>query len=176
MTVHQIVVMGVTGCGKTSAATAIAAIARAHLGEADDLHPQSNIDKMSRGIPLTDDDRTPWLTEISAWLGRTAATNTVGVITCSALKRSYRDILRSTGVPVYFVHLTGSRDEIADRMRGRAGHFMPTELIDSQFAILEHLDPDEDGIELDIRHTPDALAHMALEAVGLDTVSTERTR
>lgn len=165
---RQMVVMGVAGCGKTTVASMIARSIEATLGDADDLHPPSNIEAMRHGVPLTDDERAPWLTNIADWLARRAASGTVGVITCSALKRSYRDRLRTSGIPTYFVHLTGSRELLAARIRGRSGHFMPPGLLDSQLAILERLETDENGIELDIHRTPSALARTALETFGGD--------
>ncbi|MFC9833277.1 gluconokinase [Rhodococcus sp. NPDC127530] len=161
--------MGVAGCGKTSVAQAISEITGARLGEADELHPASNIDKMSRGIPLTDDDRGPWLEDIARWLAAGAETGIPGVIACSALKRRYRDVLRSGGAPIFFVHLRADRDLIAVRMNARTDHFMPTSLLDSQFAILERLQPGEIGIELEALQTPADLARAALDASGLHT-------
>ncbi|TCO58687.1 gluconokinase [Actinocrispum wychmicini] len=158
-----IVVMGVSGSGKTTVGKELAARLDVEYAEADEFHPPANIAKMSAGHPLTDEDRWPWLRAIAQWIG--AHEESGGVVTCSALKRPYRDLLR-TGGPVYFVHLTGSHDVIAARLAGRQEHFMPAALLDSQIADLEPLGPDEPGIVLDIDTTPDVLVAAAFRAVG----------
>ncbi|HIY95196.1 MAG TPA: gluconokinase [Candidatus Rothia avicola] len=163
---HHIVVMGVSGTGKTSIAHAL----RDQLGwsfiEGDDLHPNENIQKMSAGIPLTDEDRAPWLARISTWIKDAHARGERTVVTCSALKRAYRDVLREAAPGVLFVHLTGPRETIANRMKYRQGHFMPTSLLDSQFATLEPLEADEAGVLVDISGTPEEVATAALAALS----------
>lgn len=163
---HHIVVMGVSGTGKTSIAHAL----RDQLGwsfiEGDDLHPNENIQKMSAGIPLTDEDRAPWLARISTWIKDAHARGERTVVTCSALKRAYRDVLRESAPGVLFVHLTGPRETIADRMKYRQGHFMSTSLLDSQFATLEPLEADEAGVLVDISGTPEEVATAALAALS----------
>ena len=145
---RRIVLMGVAGCGKSAVGAALAARIGATYLDGDDLHPQENIDKMSRGEALTDEDRWPWLTLVGRKL---AAPDGILVLGCSALKRRYRDHIRKeAGAPVLFVHLAGSRDLIADRMKSRTGHFMPASLIDSQFAALEPPAPDEIAMTVDI--------------------------
>ncbi|WP_245424710.1 gluconokinase [Shinella zoogloeoides] len=145
---QRLVLMGVAGCGKTTVGTALAMRIDATYLDGDDLHPPANIAKMSRGEPLTDDDRWPWLTLVGQRLAEPDSTLILG---CSALKRSYRDhIRREAGAPVTFVHLSGSRDLIGARMATRAGHFMPTSLVDSQFAALELPENDEKAIIVDI--------------------------
>ena len=151
----RIVLMGVAGCGKSAVGAALAARLGATYVDGDDLHPPANIAKMSRGEPLSDDDRWPWLTRIGQAL---SAPRGLLVLGCSALKRRYRDhIRREAGGPVTFVHLSGTRDLIALRMGARTGHFMPTSLIDSQFAALEPPADDEDAISVDIDNTLEAI-------------------
>ena len=144
----RVIIMGVAGCGKSSVGAALAEALGALYEDGDDLHPQSNIDKMSAGIPLGDADRAPWLDQIGARLG---AADRPLMIGCSALKRIYRDRIRAAARgPVYFLHLAGARSVIEGRMSAREGHFMPVSLLDSQFADLEPLGGDEDGIAVDI--------------------------
>jgi gluconokinase len=156
-----IVVMGVSGSGKTTLGRDLAGRLGVDYAEADEFHPPANIEKMSAGHPLTDEDRWPWLDAIAQWIG--AHSSTGGVVTCSALKRTYRDVLRAGG-PVLFIHLDGTHDLIAARLAARKGHFMPPALLDSQLADLEPLDPDEPGVVLDIDQTPEALAEAAYRA------------
>lgn len=143
----RFVLMGVAGCGKSSVGQALSANCAIDFIDGDDLHPQSNIDKMAGGQPLTDDDRAPWLMDV----GRSLEGN-VGpiVIGCSALKRSYRDWIRQqVSTPVHFLHLMATQVVLTDRMSARDSHFMPPSLLNSQIATLEQLHPDEDGIEID---------------------------
>ncbi|WP_311215454.1 gluconokinase, GntK/IdnK-type [Arthrobacter sp. WCS2018Hpa-5a] len=144
---HHIVVMGVAGCGKSTVGAALAERLGAGFLDGDSLHPQANIDKMAAGTPLNDDDRAPWLAEIGR---RFPASNSALVIACSALKRSYRDIIRSADPSVVFVHLHGTRELLNARMTARPGHFMPASLLDSQLATLQPLEDDEAGIVVDI--------------------------
>ena len=138
------VVMGVSGCGKSTVGAAFAQAIGAQFVDGDDLHPPENVAKMARGQPLTDADRAPWL-------DRVGATLTGGVVVgSSALKRAYRDRIRAVAGPVRFLHLAGSREVIAARMAARPGHFMPLGLLDSQFAALEPPGPDEDAVTVDI--------------------------
>lgn len=157
-----VVVMGVSGSGKSTVGAALAQRLRVPFGDADDFHPQANIDKMSAGHALDDDDRRPWLAAIGEWLGHRAGT-TGGVVTCSALKRAYRDQIREAAPDVLFVHLAGSRDVIARRQASRPGHFMPASLLDSQFATLEPLGADENGFALDVAQSVDELVEEYLE-------------
>ncbi len=141
-----IVIMGVSGCGKSTVGAALAKALTIPYRDGDDLHPAANVEKMRAGIPLTDDDRWPWLDHVAATL-RDAAPVIIG---CSALRRAYRDRIRAgAGGPVQFVHLTGSRAVIAARMAARKGHYMPPTLLDSQFAALEPPGPDE-AIRMDV--------------------------
>jgi gluconokinase len=139
--------MGVTGAGKSTVGAALARRLGVPFADADAFHPQANIAKMAAGTPLTDDDRYPWLEAVGQWLADHADG---GVMSCSALKRGYRDRLRSHCPRIEFLHLTGSPELIALRQAGRAGHFMPSALVKSQFEILEPLAPDEHGIALDV--------------------------
>lgn len=145
-----LVVMGVSGSGKTSVAEALARSLGWPFAEADEFHPPTNIAKMSAGTALTDDDRWPWLRAVREWLDARAAGGESVVVTCSALKRSYRDLLREAGTHVRFVHLTGPEEVLAERMQHRSGHFMPATLLASQLASLQPLSPDEDGVEVDV--------------------------
>ena len=156
-----IVVMGVSGSGKTTVGTALANALDVEYAEADMFHPQANIDKMTSGVALTDADRAPWLAAIAGWIRDHQRSG--GVVTSSALKRRYRDVLR-TGGDVWFAHLHGDRDILAERMQTRQGHFMPVSLLDSQLADLEPLEPDEPGAIFDIRETPAEITEAALTA------------
>ncbi|MDL2080653.1 gluconokinase [Streptomyces sp. GXMU-J15] len=169
-TSHVIVVMGVAGTGKTTIGPLLAARLGVPYAEGDDFHPQANIDKMSAGVPLDDGDRWPWLDAIGAWAqGRTGLG---GVVSSSALKRSYRDRLRAAAPGVLFVHLSGDRELIGSRMQQRQGHFMPTALLDSQFATLQPLQADEAGVVVDVSGTPEEITARAVTALqALDTPS-----
>ena len=149
------VIMGVAGSGKTTIGEALAGAISATYVDGDQLHPEANIAKMSAGIPLADADRWPWLAEV----GETLKPGTTPIIVgCSALKRAYRDfITERAGAPVLFIYLDGSRELITQRMRERTGHFMPTSLLDSQFATLEVPDKDENAIAVPIDATLDEI-------------------
>ena len=151
------VVMGVAGSGKSLIGARLARELHVEFVEGDDLHPPENVRRMAAGIPLTDDDRKGWLMAIAARL-RKAQREGVGLVaSCSALKRSYRDLLRSGAVTVQFVYLAGTRALLAERMANRRGHFMPPSLLESQLAILEEPSPDEHAWVCDIRQAPDAI-------------------
>jgi carbohydrate kinase (thermoresistant glucokinase family) len=140
--------MGVSGSGKTTAAALMAGRLGWDFAEADDFHPPANVAKMSAGIALNDRDRLPWLADLRAWIDREIAAGRRGVMTCSALKRSYRDLLRAPGV--VFAHMTGSPATVEARLGARSGHFMPASLLASQYADLEELDADEDHVVVDL--------------------------
>ncbi|MER6958258.1 gluconokinase [Streptomyces sp. NPDC000618] len=163
-TPHVVVVMGVAGTGKTTIGPLLAARLGVPYAEGDDFHPQANIAKMSSGTPLDDDDRWPWLDAIGAWADGRAGLG--GVVSCSALKRSYRDRLRASAPGVVFVHLAGDRALIEDRMAHRQGHFMPTALLDSQFATLQPLQADEAGVAVDVSGSPEDIAGRAMTALA----------
>lgn len=143
-----VVVMGVSGSGKSTVGAALADRLGVPFADGDDLHPAANIAKMAAGRPLTDGDRGPWLEAVGHWLAGHAGSG--GVITCSALKRCYRDLLRSFAPGADLVHLHGRPDVIARRQAARPGHFMPPSLLESQFATLEPLDTVEAGLVLDV--------------------------
>ncbi|QOR45933.1 NADP-dependent phosphogluconate dehydrogenase [Trueperella pecoris] len=154
----HVVIMGVSGSGKTTVAAILQDRWGWELAEADEFHPQSNIDKMHAGIPLTDDDRWPWLELIREWMTEQEAHGRPTIVTCSALKRSYRDVLRRGSARVVFMHLDGDRALLSDRLSARMDHFMPASLLDSQYATLEDLRPDELGAVVDIAGTPAGIA------------------
>ena len=147
-TMRLFVVMGVAGCGKSSVGAAVADRLGAQYLDGDDFHPQANIEKMSRGDPLTDEDRWPWLQIVAEEAARQPGRVLTG---CSALRRAYREYLAAAaGEPVGFIFLDGSRELIARRMARREGHFMPLSLLDSQFAALERPSDDEPALTIDI--------------------------
>lgn len=164
---RHVVVMGVSGSGKTTVAHGIAAATGLLFAEADDFHSRSNVDKMSAGIPLDDDDRWPWLHDLAAWMADRAAEGRSTVIACSALKRAYRDVLADGPPTLDFVHLDGSAEVIRERMTARSGHYMPSSLLDSQIATLEPLQSDESGIALDVSLPPEELVTRAVRGLGL---------
>jgi carbohydrate kinase (thermoresistant glucokinase family) len=162
-----VVVMGVSGSGKSTVAALLAAALACQFQEGDDLHPPENVEKMRRGTPLTDADRMPWLRKIAEEIDGWRARGQCGVLTCSALKRSYRDIIIGDRRDVVLVYLRGSRELIHQRMVARHGHFMPVALLDSQFATLEEPTPDEHPISIGIDGNPADIAHeivLQLEA------------
>ncbi|MBP2413833.1 carbohydrate kinase (thermoresistant glucokinase family) [Arthrobacter stackebrandtii] len=157
--VQHIVVMGVSGCGKSTIGALVAHELGLPFTDGDSLHPMANIAKMAAGTPLNDDDREPWL-EI---VGKELAGSANGlVVACSALKRSYRDMIRVQAPDVVFLHLAGTREVLGSRLEGRSGHFMPTALLDSQLATLEALDADERCVVIDISAPVPALVSDAV--------------
>jgi gluconokinase len=159
-----VVVMGVSGSGKTTVADLLADRLGWRQAEADDFHPPENVAKMRAGTPLTDADRRPWLAALRDWI---SASDGSVVITCSALRKSYRDVLVTADAKVRFLHLDGDPELILERMSDREGHFMPTSLLQSQLATLEPLQPDEPGTVVDIDQTPEQIAADALKVLGL---------
>ena len=162
-----VVVMGVSGSGKTTVAERLAERLGWVFAEADEFHSAANLAKMTAGIPLTDEDRAPWLAAIRDWLTATAAQGRSAVVTCSALRRSYRELLRGAGARVLFLHLTGPREVLAQRMGSRTGHFMPSSLLDSQLATLQALGPDEPGAEVSIELEPEQVLEQAVRRLHL---------
>jgi gluconokinase len=160
-----LVVMGVSGSGKSTVGAALAQRLRVPFEDADDLHPSANIAKMSRGEPLDDSDRYPWLELVGEWL---AVHEDGGVMSCSALKRKYRDQIRGIAPTVRFLLLEGSQEVIAARQAARPGHFMPASLLSSQFATLEPLAPDEDGIVLEVDQSVDAIVQGYVDLVNTE--------
>ena len=160
--VTAVVVMGVAGCGKSTVGLALAQQLEYAYVEGDELHDPASIEKMSSGQSLTDSDRWPWLQRV----GRQLSGNTPVVISCSALKRTYRDVIRQyAGKPVLFLHLSAPQSVIADRMQLRTGHFMPPELLTSQFQTLEPLQADEAGAEIDLTQSLEDSIHSACKIV-----------
>jgi carbohydrate kinase (thermoresistant glucokinase family) len=145
-----LVVMGVSGCGKSTVGALLAGELGWPFEEGDSLHPQANIDKMAAGHPLDDDDRWPWLEKVAEWAEGCLDAGRSGVITCSSLKRTYRELINRRGHGIEFVYLAGSRELIGARLAARQGHFMPTSLLDSQFATLEEPGADEPSIRLEV--------------------------
>lgn len=162
-----LVVMGPSGTGKTTVAELLGERLGWTTAEADEFHPQVNIDKMTGGQPLTDEDRWPWLAAIRDWMTQKQQQGANAVVTCSALKRAYRDLLRESTAEVVFVQLTGPIDLIAERMEGRRGHFMPKSLLESQFDTLEELQSDEAGVKADVSHTPGQIVDQVLGELKL---------
>ena len=162
-----VVVMGVQGCGKSTAGRAIAATLGLPFLDGDDLHPASNKAKMASGHPLTDEDRWPWLESIREWMSAQAKNGRSTVIACSALKRSYRGVLSRAEGRVQFVHLDGAPEVLTDRMVTRRGHWMPVSLLPSQLAALEPLDEEEDGLTVDFLSTPANISAQILEGLLL---------
>ena len=156
----KIVAMGVSGCGKSLIGEMLADRLGLPFQDGDDLHPQANIDKMAGGTPLTDADRWPWLDAVGQALAEADK-----VIACSALKRAYRDRIRAKAGDVIFVHLAGEYDVLLERVSGRDGHFMPADLLDSQFETLEPPEKGEDAVTVDVDQTPDEVV-AAIMATG----------
>jgi gluconokinase len=155
--------MGVSGSGKSTVGAALAQRLRVPFADADDFHPEANIDKMTAGHPLDDDDRRPWLDSIGEWL---AAHDTGGVMSCSALKMAYRDQLRNHCPDVQFLHLAGTPDVIGRRQASRPGHFMPASLLASQFETLEPLAADEHGVAIDVDQDIDSIVAEYVSMTG----------
>lgn len=152
-----LVIMGVSGSGKTTIAKGLSQKLHWQYQEGDALHPPANVDKMKAGTPLSDADRLPWLEKIAEKIDQWRAQGISGVVTCSALKRSYRDIVVGNRPDVVLIYPKGSKELIAGRMAKRHGHFMPASLLDSQFAILEEPSPDENAVTVAIDRTPDEI-------------------
>lgn len=166
----QFVVMGVSGSGKSTVAALLATRTGCALAEGDDFHPSSSVARMAAGRPLDDTLRAPWLAAIAAWLTERAARGECAVVSCSALTRAYRDVLRGAGPDVRMVHLAGSYELVAHRLAARRDHFMPPELLPSQYAALEPLAPDEPGITLSLAADSAHIVEEILRAfpLGLD--------
>ena len=159
--------MGVAGSGKSSVMAALVARLAWPALEGDALHPPENVAKMAAGIPLTDADRAPWLNAIGGWISEREAERTSAVVTCSGLRRAYRDVLRRERPSVWFVHLDAPRDVLESRIRRREGHFMPASMLDSQLETLEPLESDEPGTTLDATAAPNELADRIVAKLRL---------
>jgi gluconokinase len=163
---RHVVFMGVSGSGKSTVAGEVQRLTGWELAEGDDFHPAANVEKMAAGHPLTDQDRFPWLGSLARWIGEHDAAGRPTLMSCSALRRTYRDVLRSGADDVVFVHLVGDKGLLLQRM-GERDHFMPPTLLESQLDTLEPLADDEAGLELDVGSPPDALARRAVDELGL---------
>jgi gluconokinase len=162
-----LVVMGVSGSGKTTIATRLAARLGWVFKDADDLHSAANIAKMHAGIPLDDADRAPWLAAIADWIGARLAADDRAIIACSALKRAYRGTILGGRGSVCFVYLEGERALLAQRLSGRKGHFMPADLLDSQLATLEPPGPDEPAITVSVDARPEEIVETIIARLNL---------
>ena len=160
-----LVIMGVSGSGKSTVAGLLADLLGWDLAEGDDLHPAGNVAKMAAGEPLTDEDRAPWLGAIHSWILEHTRAGLPGIITCSALKRRYRDVLREPNV--VFVHLAAPTDLIGRRLANRRDHYMPASLLDSQEATLEPPGADERAITIDAGSAPAEEAAAVVRRLGL---------
>jgi len=158
--------MGVAGSGKSTVAAILAERLGCEMAEADAFHSPANIAKMSAGIPLEDADSGSWLRDIAAWIRERDGAGRAAVVACSALKRAYRDVLGAASPRLVFVHLAGPPALIAERRRRRRGHFMPPGLLDSQYAALEPLGPDERGVTVDVALPPEEVARAALAVLA----------
>lgn len=170
----HIVVMGVSGCGKSTTGQALAALLGWPYTEGDSFHPEANVAKMHAGVPLTDADRIPWLQALAADIARLEGAGRSSVIACSSLKRSYRDILRGGAPDVRFLHVHGSRDLLESRLAERKGHFFPPKLLDSQLETLQALQPDEAGVVVDMALPVARQAEEAIRALDLIPDSPDR--
>ena len=164
-----VVVMGAAGSGKTTIGRILAERLRWPFVDADDFHSAANVAKMAADTPLTDQDRGPWLEAIRDWID---AQSGPAVIACSALRRRYRDVLRSAHAQVRFLHLDGTADQLKTRLTGRTDHFMLVSMLTSQLATLEPLDDDEDGVVISIAPTPQQIVDLTIEALHLPVTRT----
>ncbi len=162
-----IVVMGVSGSGKTTLAEGIAEHLHWRFQEGDDLHPPANVEKMARGEPLTDEDRWPWLDAIGSWLDARERAGESAVLTCSALRRTYRDRLRSGRPGVRFCQVVASAETLRQRLAHRSGHYMPASLLSSQLATFEELGEDEPGVTVSAEGDVAEVLAGALRTLGL---------
>lgn len=162
-----IVVMGVASSGKTSLGERLAERLDWPFRDADSFHPPENVAKMAGGTPLNDDDRKPWLAAIATWIDDLRGSGKHGIVTCSALKRRYRDVIIGDRADVALVYLKGSRELIGQRMAQRQHHFMPTALLDSQFAALEEPGRDEEPLVVPVERSKDAIVYEVLTALRL---------
>jgi carbohydrate kinase (thermoresistant glucokinase family) len=160
-----LVLIGVSGSGKSTVAGLLAGRLGWDIEEGDDLHPAASVERMRSGHPLDDEDRWPWLAKIAEWIGEHTSAGQPGIITCSALRKSYREVLR--GEHVVFVYLAGTREEIARRLTRRHGHYMPASLLDSQFEALEPPGPDEKSITVRVEGSASREADEVIRRLGL---------
>lgn len=164
--VEHLVVMGVSGSGKSTVGRLLAERLGRPFAEGDDFHPEENVALMAAGEPLTDAHRAPWLVILRDWLAERTAQGSSSVMACSALRVAYREVLAQAPGRVRFVHLTGEQELVAQRQAARRGHFMPPSLMSSQHATLEPLGPDEDGVVVEVTDEPRALVERIVEALS----------
>ena len=162
-----LVVMGVSGSGKTTVAALLAGRLGWEFEDGDDFHPPANVAKMRAGTPLTDEDRWPWLHTVAAWIDAVRGGGRRGVVTCSGLKKAYRDILVGNRPDVRLVYLQGSRDLVGHRQAARVNHFMPASLVDSQFQTLEEPGVDEHALVVSVAHRPSVIVADVIRMLEL---------
>lgn len=170
---RPVVVMGVSGSGKSTIGAALAAEIGATFIEGDDIHTDDNKAKMAAGVPLDDSDREPWLDEIGEAMSAELAAGRGVVVACSALKRAYRDVLTAAAPGVVFVHLAGPLELIAARQQGRDHEYMPLSLLESQFATLEQPGDDERHLDVDVSHTPDGIVRYIIARLPAPEMTTQ---
>ena len=163
-----IVVMGVSGSGKSTVAATLVDRLGWEFAEGDEFHPPANVEKMRAGHPLDDEDRWPWLRSLAAWIGTQESAGRSAVVTCSALKRSYRDLLREGHPSVWFAHVTTDPGVIGERLEHRTGHYMPASLLESQLATLEPLADDEPGARVPGAGSPPSVVAELLAALDAE--------
>lgn len=166
MKTKVILLMGVSGSGKSTVGELLAKKLNWPYADADSFHSPANVAKMAAGHALNDDDRKPWLESIRAWIDERVDKNEPGVVSCSALKRRYRDVLRRPGLRIVYLH--GSREEIEPRMAARKGHFFKPEMLASQFAALEEPGPDEHAVTVSIEAKPEEIVDSIIAATGAE--------
>jgi ribose 5-phosphate isomerase A len=169
-----LVIMGVSGAGKSTIAHELAVRLGWPFEEGDTLHPEANIAKMHAGIPLTDADRQPWLERVAAWIDSQRAEKQPGIISCSALKRSYRQVIIGNRPEVRLVYLRGGKDLMAEHLAGRHDHFMPSSLLQTQIDTLEEPDPSEDPLTVDVGPSPGQIAEEIIRLLGTTAVVTQK--
>ena len=163
-----IVLMGVSGCGKSTTGATLSQRLGWPFRDADSFHPPANVEKMRRGVPLTDEDRWPWLAAIARWIDERCAAGERGIVSCSALKHAYRSRIVGTRRDVRLVYLRGDMPLIGQRLRGRKHHFMPPSLLESQFATLEEPQADERALIVSIAMSPRRVVGTIIERLGLE--------
>jgi gluconokinase len=166
-----VVVMGVTGVGKTTVGQLLSRRLAVPYAEGDSFHPPANIAKMAAGRALEDEDRYPWLAAIADWIRTNGQAGNGGVVSCSALKHHYRDLLREAYPLIWFLHLVADRDLVLSRVSGRNGHFMPASLVDSQIQTLEPLRPGEPGMVIDASASAEEIVRTAVARLNADQTS-----
>jgi gluconokinase len=164
-----IVLMGVSGSGKSTTGAALSRRLGWPFRDADSFHPQANVEKMRRGTPLTDEDRAPWLAAIAQWIDERCEAGEHGIVSCSALKRAYRNRIIGARRGVQLIYLKGDMHLIAQRLRARKHHFMPASLLESQFAVLEEPHADECALTVSIGMSPRRVVGAIIERLGLET-------